>query len=69
MTETTGVATAADLACWDCGGPCLTYKGSEHGWRCHRCCARYVAEGAARAVVDQAAQRAAQMAKLRRSIR
>lgn len=23
--------------CWDCGGPCLSYKGSVHGWRCSRC--------------------------------
>lgn len=28
--------------CWDCGGPCLTYKGSTHGWRCAACCTAYL---------------------------
>lgn len=31
--------------CWDCGGPCLTYKGSDHGWRCRACIDRYLDEG------------------------
>jgi hypothetical protein len=29
--------------CWDCGGPCRTYKGSVHGWRCGACLDRYIA--------------------------
>ncbi|GAB3024967.1 hypothetical protein [Mycobacterium bourgelatii] len=35
--------------CWDCGGPCLTYKGSKHGWRCRACIDRYLDEAAAKA--------------------
>ncbi|BBY84700.1 hypothetical protein [Mycolicibacterium tokaiense] len=35
--------------CWECGGPCLTYRGSVHGWRCSTCIDRYLAAGAARA--------------------
>nr|WP_244174543.1 hypothetical protein [Mycobacterium persicum] len=34
--------------CWDCGGPCLTFKGSVHGWRCQACIDRYLDVGAAR---------------------
>lgn len=34
--------------CWDCGGPCLTYKGSKHGWRCRGCIDRYLDEAAAK---------------------
>lgn len=33
--------------CWDCGGPCLTYKGSAHGWRCAGCVDNYLDQGAA----------------------
>lgn len=36
------------VTCWDCGGPCATYKGSVHGWRCTGCLGRYLDEGAAR---------------------
>ncbi|WP_137146933.1 hypothetical protein [Mycolicibacterium sp. CR10] len=43
-------ATTAPLPrCWDCAGPCLTYKGSVHGWRCTACLDRYLAAAAARA--------------------
>ncbi|WP_232001882.1 hypothetical protein [Mycobacterium sp. 852014-52450_SCH5900713] len=35
--------------CWECGGPCLTYKGSVHGWRCIACLHRYLDDGAAKA--------------------
>lgn len=31
--------------CWDCGGPCLTFKGSEHGWRCRACLDAYLDAG------------------------
>jgi len=31
--------------CWDCGGPCLDYKGNEHGWRCTNCLDRYLDTG------------------------
>lgn len=44
------VMTDYDLAtCWRCGGPCLTYKGSVHGWTCNSCIAAYLAQGAAKA--------------------
>lgn len=43
--------------CWDCGGPCLTYKGTEHGWRCRTCLAAYIAVGAAAAAARQALER------------
>lgn len=28
--------------CPDCGGPCLTYKGSVHRWRCIDCVERAI---------------------------
>lgn len=31
--------------CWECGGPCLTYKGTVHGWRCTACIERYLDAG------------------------
>ncbi|BCP04611.1 hypothetical protein MINTM019_20670 [Mycobacterium paraintracellulare] len=31
--------------CWECGGPCLTYKGTVHGWRCTVCIERYLDAG------------------------
>lgn len=34
--------------CWDCGGPCLTYKGTVHGWRCRACLDEHLAADAAR---------------------
>lgn len=37
--------TDAPGVCWDCGGPCLTYKGSEHGWRCRACVDAYLDAG------------------------
>lgn len=48
--------------CWDCGGPCLTYKGSVHGWRCTACVDRYLDAGAAKA---EARERARQARKVR----
>ncbi|WP_063967967.1 hypothetical protein [Mycobacterium avium] len=56
MTTMTGTATtdqdAADGApywlCWDCGGPCLMFKGSVHGWRCQTCIDKYLEDGTAR---------------------
>lgn len=42
-------ADAAGGVCWRCGGPCLTYKGSVHGWSCTACLDRYLEEGAAKA--------------------
>jgi hypothetical protein len=34
--------------CWECGGFCLDYKGSEHGWRCRFCLDAYLDAGWAR---------------------
>jgi hypothetical protein len=51
--------------CWDCGGPCRTFKGTEHGWRCRACCARYLASGAAKASAADAKERAKRPAKQR----
>ncbi|SON63384.1 hypothetical protein MSIMFI_04914 [Mycobacterium simulans] len=34
--------------CWDCGGPCLTHKGTVHKWRCRSCLDRYLEDAAAR---------------------
>lgn len=69
MTVMTGVMTAteaedddAPAVCWRCGGPCLTYKGSVHGWTCTACLDRYLDDGAeryaARLRKDQEKQRA-----------
>jgi hypothetical protein len=51
MNLTTGV-------CWECGGPCLTYKGSEHGMRCRACLRVYLDAGAAAAAARQTQERA-----------
>lgn len=54
MTTMTASATENDEAgtqywvCWDRGGPCSTFKGSVHGWRCQTCIDRYLDDGAAR---------------------
>ncbi|WP_373203134.1 hypothetical protein [Mycobacterium marinum] len=40
-------------ACWECGGPCATYKGSVHGWHCTACIERYLNAAAARAEAKQ----------------
>lgn len=48
MTETGYEDTDAPGTCWDCGGPCLTYKGSVHGWHCAACLGRYLDAGQAR---------------------
>jgi hypothetical protein len=45
-------------ACIVCGGPCLSWKGSFHGWTCTRCCAAYVEAGAKRGDERRAAERA-----------
>lgn len=45
----TAVLADTVAVCWDCGGPCLTYKGSKHGWRCRACVDRYLDEAAAKA--------------------
>jgi hypothetical protein len=66
MAET--VTTDSSSGCWECGGPCLTYKGSEHGWRCRACCAAYVAAGAAAGAAREAQGRAARLTKLRNGI-
>lgn len=51
--------------CWECGGPCLTYKGSEHGWRCRTCCTEYLGAGAAKSAAADARDRAKRAAKMR----
>lgn len=51
MTETDADHDAAGApywVCWDCGGPCASFKGSVHGWRCQSCIDRYLDDGAAR---------------------
>jgi hypothetical protein len=40
--------TDAPGTCWECGGPCLTHKGTVHGWRCSACLNRYLDEGASK---------------------
>lgn len=35
--------------CWERQGPCLTYRGSVHGWRCSACIQNYLDSSAARA--------------------
>lgn len=42
---------------WDCGGPCLTYKGTTHGWRCRTCLAAYIDDGAIAAAARQTGER------------
>lgn len=44
-------------ACWRCGGPCLQYAGSVHGWTCRACLRRHVEQSAARADAKAAKQR------------
>jgi hypothetical protein len=50
--------------CWECRGPCLTFKGSEHGWRCRSCLDRYLNQGVARADKADAKRLAKQRAKV-----
>ncbi|BBY67759.1 hypothetical protein MHEL_60020 [Mycolicibacterium helvum] len=45
----TGADEYVGALCWECGGPCATYKGSVHGWRCLACIGRYLDASAARA--------------------
>lgn len=55
---TTAIETAPEQAtylcyvCWECDGPCRTYKGSVHGWRCAACIERYLAASAAKAEAE-----------------
>jgi hypothetical protein len=51
--------TDAPGVCWECDGPCLTHKGSVHGWRCSACLERYLDAAAARwaAKSDKAKER------------
>jgi hypothetical protein len=35
--------------CWRCGGPCLLFKGSVHGWTCTTCLDKYLDASAAKA--------------------
>lgn len=70
MTATMTTETQIDAAvgahrCYVCGGPCLTRKGSEHGWTCRRCLAAYVEAGAAKADERLAAERAVRLAENR----
>lgn len=51
--------------CWDCGGPCMTYKGSVHGWRCRRCIDYYLNAGATRFAATDAKDRDKRLAKVR----
>ena len=39
--------------CWECGGPCLSYKGTDHGWRCRACLDRYLDYAAARGQANE----------------
>lgn len=59
----TVVTEAPPGTCWDCGGPCLSHKGSEHGWRCRTCLQRYLDTGAAKAAAADARIRAKQFTK------
>ncbi|ORB14570.1 MULTISPECIES: hypothetical protein [Mycolicibacterium] len=59
--------TATDdgiAVCWRCGGPCLTYKGSVHGWTCTACLDAYLDAGAARWAVRMAKEREKNARKL-----
>lgn len=56
LTSTTA-ATTAPGTCWECGGPCLHYTGTEHGWRCRSCLARYLDKSAAAFTAFTAAER------------
>jgi tRNA(Ile2) C34 agmatinyltransferase TiaS len=76
-TATAEVMTASDQAdaqethgvCWDCFGPCLTYKGTEHGWRCRSCLRRYLEEAAARCEAKQLREAQKEHEKLLRKTR
>lgn len=50
---TTATATYEGPLCWECRGPCATYKGSVHGWHCTACIERYLDAAAARAEAKQ----------------
>lgn len=41
-TLTEHTRTEIPGCCWDCGGPCLYYSGTAHGWRCRSCLASHV---------------------------
>ena len=58
------MAAAGIDSCWDCGGPCLSFKGTVHGWRCRTCLQGYLDAGAAKAAAADARIRAKQIAKL-----
>ena len=51
-------ATVEVHRCDVCDGPCLSYKGSEHGWTCRKCLEAYLQRGAARLAESLAAERA-----------
>lgn len=47
--EHLAVADYAVAVCYVCSGPCLTWKGSVHGFTCRGCLRRYMADQVARA--------------------
>lgn len=51
--------------CWDCGGPCLSFKGTNHGWRCRLCVEAYLEAAAIKAVVAETKLRTKRLTKLR----
>jgi hypothetical protein len=59
----TAVVEIEHYVCWDCGGPCRTYKGSEHGWRCGACLDQYIAVQVARSDAADAKLRARNLRK------
>lgn len=63
MTVT--VADTRTGTCWDCGGPCLSYKGSLHGWRCRACIATYLDADAAKAAAAEERGREKRAARFR----
>jgi len=71
MTVMTGASlsaedddAAASAVCWRCGGPCLTFKGSVHGWTCTACLDRYLDDGAARWEASERREQEKRRAKL-----
>lgn len=75
MTTMTAAATDYDDAgvaygvCWRCGGPCLTHKGSVHGWTCTACINDYLDAGAAKADARDRKERERLLAKRHNDIR
>lgn len=63
MTETSTPHSSTPGVCWECGGPCRTYKGTVHGWRCAACCLRHVEAGAVRAATADVRERRKQMGR------